>query len=596
MRRSFSLAPQCAMLMAGYLAAHAASAFAADIPAGLPPVRQDSAIQLLNERKDEQRQQQIEQAPAAVEAKVPTAAQGSLPLDTPVDQVPEQEPAFDIKQIELKGNTLLSDSVVGDLTQPFIGRRLGTQRINLLMRRITDQFVKRGYITTRVYLGEQNLASGKLVLNVVVGTIEAVTLNGQAFAPQPAPQATNGGLLTDAGTRWVFPDHPGQALNLTDLEQGVDQLNRLRRNQAEMQIQPGASAGGSVININNKPGDIFYYNVGLDNYGSDTTGIVRLKAGVEADNLIGLQESLSLSFIGTTESNALVASMAVPWGYNVFSYTLSRSEYQNLVGDTALVNGDSRGHTFGFNRILSRAQDGKTALDVTLSLWDSGRSINGLELTPQDLSVVRIALNRFEKFQWSGHSGYWSLEGGYSRGITTFGATRDADDLPTDYAHNQFNKFDANGSFSVALAQLGPAALAWRSSFSAQWAKVGLYSSQQIFAGGNDSVRGFSQDGISGDCGLWLRNEVSWANVPDQALGPVGMHLEPYVFLDGGHTRLLAGGLSQNIAGAGMGVRSQARWGSDVLTSELLVGRGLDQPASFGGKQTLVLASMSLNF
>ncbi|KPC52539.1 Hemolysin transporter protein ShlB precursor [Amantichitinum ursilacus] len=574
-------------------------AHAADAPspanAGLPPVQQDQAIQLLNERRDAARQQQIEQTPAVVEgAPAPAPAAGPA-LDTPVNDVPEKEPSFQIDHIEFKGSPLFSAADISQLTQPFLGQRLGANRINLLLRRATDLLVKRGLITSRVYLGEQNLASGTLALTVVAGTIEGFTLNGQPFRPTQAPEARNGGGLTDAGTAWAFPDHAGQVLNLTDLEQGVDQINRLRRNQAEMQIQPGASAGGSVVNLNNKPGDALYYNVGLDNYGSSATGIVRLKVGVEADNLIGLQEAINASYIGSTQSNALVASVAVPWGYNVFSYTLSLSEYQNLIGDTALVDGSSRGHTFGFNRVLARGPAGKTAFDATLALWNSDRAINDVDLTPQALTVLRVALNRFEKFQLGQFVGYWSLEAGYSRGLGALGATADAQDLPGDDAHNQFNKFDANGSFSSALINVAGAALGYRGSFSAQWAHTGLYSSQQIFAGGNDSVRGFAQDSISGDCGVWLRNEISVGNVPNVSLGGLSAHIEPYVFIDGGHTRLLAGNLSQNIAGGGIGLRGQAQWQGKALSTELLLGRGLDQPASFGPRQTLLLASLNLS-
>jgi site-specific recombinase XerD len=55
---------------------------------------------------------------------------------------------------------------------------------------------------------------------------------------------------------------------------------------------------------------------------------LRYRAGAEADNLIGLQESLSLSYVGTTDTNALVFSAAVPFGYQTLSYTTSVSEYQ----------------------------------------------------------------------------------------------------------------------------------------------------------------------------------------------------------------------------------------------------------------------------
>ncbi|WP_197368163.1 ShlB/FhaC/HecB family hemolysin secretion/activation protein, partial [Ralstonia solanacearum] len=182
-------------------------------------------------------------------------------------------------------------------------------------------------------------------------------------------------------------------LKLSDLEQGVDQINRLRRNQAEVQILPGQAPGGSVIALANQPGDRFRFSAGTDNYGSRATGTTRLRAGIDADNALGFQEAVSLSYIGTRDTNAAIVSAAVPFGYNTFSYTGSLSEYNSLIGDTALLYGRTFGHTFGWNRVIERDQAGRTAFDVTLTHRRSEREVNNLLFEPQSLSVLRVALS-----------------------------------------------------------------------------------------------------------------------------------------------------------------------------------------------------------
>jgi len=57
----------------------------------------------------------------------------------------------------------------------------------------------------------------------------------------------------------------------------------------------GEAPGDSIVAVTNHYGDRFYYDAGVDNYGSSQTGTLRYRAGVEADNLVGLQESLSLN-------------------------------------------------------------------------------------------------------------------------------------------------------------------------------------------------------------------------------------------------------------------------------------------------------------
>uniref|UniRef100_UPI0024A77877 ShlB/FhaC/HecB family hemolysin secretion/activation protein n=1 Tax=Ralstonia pseudosolanacearum TaxID=1310165 RepID=UPI0024A77877 len=110
--------------------------------------------------------------------------------------------------------------------------------------------------------------------------------------------------------------------------------------------------------------------------------------------------------------------------------------------------------------------------------------------------------------------------------------------------------------------------------------------------GGMGSVRGFREGLISGDRGLTLRNEVVWGNVPVLA----GVRIEPYVFLDGGQTQLVANQHWQYLAGTGVGVRLAANAGKHAFTSELLLGRALVQPAELGSKATVLLATLNYSY
>ncbi|NKA93512.1 ShlB/FhaC/HecB family hemolysin secretion/activation protein [Ralstonia solanacearum] len=567
----------------------AALLLAATAHAQTPPL-EDPAQRALRERQEAERRREATQP--APQIQVPP----SVPDTATVESVVESGTTFDIHRIELSGNTVLDAATVEQITQPFVNRALGTNRINLLLRRLTEAFVARGFVTTRAYLPPQNLKDGVLTVAVVPGKVESLQINGKTVKTsvpnQPtasSPQA--GGWVTDAGTVWSMPT-VGETLKLTDLEQGVDQINRLRRNQAEVQILPGQSPGGSVIALANQPGDRFRFNLGTDNYGSRATGITRLRAGIDADNALGFQEALSVSYIGTTDTNAAIASAAVPFGYNTFSYTGSISEYNNLIGDTALVYGRSQAHTFGWNRVIERDQAGRTAFDLTLTHRRSDREVNNLLLDPQNLSVLRFAINGLRKFTVGDQGSYATWETGLSRGMRTLDASRDAPDITREEAHSQFWKLDGNASTQLPLPSVGKTALAYRGQVQAQWSNVALFGSEQIFAGGMSTVRGFREGIISGDRGLTLRNEVVWANAPAVA----GVRIEPYVFLDGGQTQLVATQHWQYLAGTGVGVRLSTTLGKSAFTSELLVGRALVQPAELGSKPTVLLATLNWTY
>ncbi|MDO3615321.1 ShlB/FhaC/HecB family hemolysin secretion/activation protein [Ralstonia pseudosolanacearum] len=552
-----------------------------------PPL-EDPAQRALRERQEAERQREATQPAPQIQVAP------AVPEPSNVEAVVEDGTTFAIHRIELTGNTVLDVATVEQIKQPFLDRELGAKRINLLIRRLTEAFVQRGYVTTRAYLPPQNLKEGTLTIAVVPGKVESLQINGQTVRTSVPNQPTassvqSGGWLTDAGTVWSMPA-VGDTLKLTDLEQGVDQINRLRRNQAEVQILPGLSPGGSVIALTNQPGDRFRFNVGTDNYGSRATGITRLRAGIDADNALGFQEALSLSYIGTTDTNAAIASAAVPFGYNTFSYTGSISEYSNLIGDTALVYGRTFAHTFGWNRVIERDPAGRTAFDVTLTHRRTEREVNNLLLDPQYLTVLRVAINGLRKFAVNNQGAYATWEAGVSRGMRTLSASQDAPDITRDEAHSQFWKLDANASTQLPLPQVGNAALAYRGQVQAQWSNVALFGSEQIFAGGMSSVRGFREGLISGDRGLTLRNEVVWANAP--ALW--GVRIEPYAFLDGAQTQLVATQHWQYLAGSGVGVRLSSKLGKSALTSELLLGRALVQPSELGSKATVLLATLNL--
>ncbi len=428
---------------------------------------------------------------------------------------------------------------------------------------------------------------------MVAGRIAAFTLNGKPLRPRdperPWWRPDGGGGLTDAGTAWAFGARAGDELRLPDLEQGVEQINRLRRNQAEIQIMPGEAPGDSIVALANRPGDRLYYNVGVDNYGSTQTGKTRYRAGIEADNLIGLQESLSASFVGTRESNAIVLSAAVPYGYQTFSYTTSLSEYQQMIGDVALLTGRSFSQILGWNSVLSRSRSGRTSLDVTFAKTRTERSVNGMDLDPQNLSVLRVALNGLRRFvaQDQGAAATWDV--GVSQGLPWLGASHDAPDSGVTDAHSQFTRLDATATVQVALGALGGMRWGYRGTVRGQYSRVALFGNQQIFLGGMDSVRGFTEGGLSGDSGIYMRNEAAWQNVPAWH----DARIEPYVFVDAGKTHLVAQGGWPTLAGAGIGARAAWSFRKQVVTGEVLLGQALLQPAALGRRATVLLATLN---
>ncbi|MEG5681185.1 POTRA domain-containing protein, partial [Enterobacter asburiae] len=138
----------------------------------------------------------------------------SIPRPAPARTLPAAGtgPCFTIDTITLSGTTLISPKTRQTLVAPWQGRCLDMPKITELLARISDWYISRGYITSRAFLTEQDLSGGQLNIVVLEGRLEAIRLEGE----------------TPRMLKMAFPGRVGGILNLRDIEQGMEQINRLR--------------------------------------------------------------------------------------------------------------------------------------------------------------------------------------------------------------------------------------------------------------------------------------------------------------------------------------------------------------------------------
>lgn len=551
---------RCAILQGALLAAMLpTSPWAQTVP---PAALRDPSELRIREQQERERAPTLR--PQAVVA-APTRDDRFAPFPS---HLAAEGPAFRVSHIEVGGETLIGRDDVRRMVQIFEGHALAAVHIQALLDRLTRALVAAGFITSRAEVDAQNVAQGRLSVSVRAGRIEQIRYNGLDIDIHTA------GLLPSphAGLRLALPMRRGDVLWLPDIEQAVDQVNRLRRNKLEVQILPGAQPGGSIVALTNRPDGPRSYSASIDNQGAANTGRLRIQASMEQGDALGLMESFSLGLVTSTETNAVFSSISLPLGYYTLSAMRSWSEYQNLIGDTALVYGTSHSTSLALNRLLARSQSAKLAVDLSLTSRRSTREINNLTLTPQKQTVLRAGINRLSRFETEGGSGQWTLDAGVVRGLTGWGADRDAPDLPEGAARAQFTKLEGNASLALALARTWT----YRTRLAAQFARVPLYSSEQLFAGGVGTVRGFTESAAGGDRGLSWRNE--WAM---QVPAPLGgslwgqkFALEPYLFADGARLRTNADGHHASLLSAGTGLRFALGTG----TGEVIVGKPLHAP------------------
>ncbi|WP_181432444.1 ShlB/FhaC/HecB family hemolysin secretion/activation protein, partial [Pseudomonas aeruginosa] len=199
--------------------------------------------------------------------------------DKPADASGDDERCFEIRRIELEGAGHLGESARRQLLAPYQGRCLGVGQLNALLKAVTDHYLDRGYVTTRAYLPQQDLASGTLRIIVVEGRLEG--LDSSALA-SPRELAMS------------FPGRTGELLDLRELEQLVDQLSRLPSRQAQLELVPGSEVGGSRVRLKGERDKPWRVSATRNNDGDVSTGEQQMGLGLDWDSPLGLADQLNL--------------------------------------------------------------------------------------------------------------------------------------------------------------------------------------------------------------------------------------------------------------------------------------------------------------
>jgi hemolysin activation/secretion protein len=434
--------------------------------------------------------------------------------DLPGKEAKPQAPAtpadtrcFPIKDIELKGADSLSAADRTLLLKPYVGQCLGVSQLNELLKVITDYYIAKGRVTSRAYLPQQDLSGGHLQVLVVEGKLEAL-------------RSAEGSNVTDRELAMAFPGKVGEALNLREVEQLVDQLNRLPSKQAQMELTPGKEVGGSDVVVKNTAQKPWRASLSRNNDGQRSTGEQQWGAGLEWDSPLGLADQLvlrgghdAISDHQKTSKNTMLY-YNVPWGWWNFSYTYSESDYRALgYTDTFKFkqSGDNENHQLRAERVIHRDDVSKTSVNVGLAHLRTNNYINDahLETSSNRLSELQFGINHGRRIG----NAFVNVDLGVQNGIGAFDAQRD------DQHRDQYGHLTATPDYrkyTATVSYLQPFSL-WGESFSFTSLATGqrsedvLFSPQRISLGGSSSVRGFKDQQLSGDSGGYWRNEVRWA-------------------------------------------------------------------------------------
>ena len=423
-------------------------------------------------------------------------------IEEPSKKPQHLEKTFKFKEIILEGANLLDEEEKKELTKDFTNRILCLSEINDLLRKITNYYIEKGYVTARAYLVPQDLTSGILKIVILEGNIESIKIKH------------NGEVLE--GKCHVIPTDKNEVLNLRHLEQGIDQITRLKSYDAKIDLEPGEKDGGMYVVINTTQDRPFFINAFTDNYGLKSTGEKQFEVQGVYDDLLGLYDSWGVDYRRNLDldnfdlySKNLSFQGSVPVGYWTVRYFGSLFKYLSTVKgqfQSFHFSGNNQTHRGEIEHILHRNGKGKTGIAPFLAYKDFNNFVENvlLKVGSPRLSMAGARLFHVRRF-WEG---VLSSAFTYTQGMQLFGALKNKETAPKS-PKPQFSRYSVDLSYFKPF-KLSEEEFVFYTLTSAQYSPQNLFSSERISFGGAQTVRGYQDTNLSGNTGLYIRNDLAW--------------------------------------------------------------------------------------
>ncbi|WP_334821263.1 ShlB/FhaC/HecB family hemolysin secretion/activation protein [Nostoc sp.] len=371
---------------------------------------------------------------------------------------------------------------------------------------ITQLYICKGYITSGAIIpAEQELPPGGGVVKIqlVEGSLEGIKITGTRRLNRSYIRSR----LERANQKPLNRDRLLEALNL------IQQNPRIESLSAE--LSAGTRFGTNLLEVNVKEANTFHGQINLDNSRSPSVGSFQRSARLWEDNLFGIGDTISLFYANTDGSNEVNVSYTLPLTPQDTTLTFDYDHTSNNIiekpfNQLDIVSNSDR-YQLTLRHPFIQTPTKELAIGLTLSQQRSqtflgfkdseGKDIGGFPLSPGADNQGRTRITTLRFFQeWTqrGNRSVLALRSQFSFGLPIFDAT--INDLGNDVApDSEFFAWRGQGQWVRSLAP--DTFLVLRGDI--QLADRRLVSLEQFGVGGIFSVRGYRQDQLLADNGVF---------------------------------------------------------------------------------------------
>ena len=411
-----------------------------------------------------------------------------------------------VKQYRISGNRIYSEEELLPTLKEFYNKELDFEGLTDATNAVRAYYRSRGYFLAQAYLPAQQIRDGVVEIAILEGRLGNVELK---------PDANS--RLRPEFARGILDEHlkEGDPITETGLERPLLLLSDLPNVVVSSEIGPSTKSIGAAdlrVNIKESGGIISGY-ADIDNAGNRFTGEMRTGVSLNANNLSGYGDQLSVRATLTNERMSFVrAAATLPVGFNGTRAGISYAQFNySLERDFASLKAHGEGEVLTFyalhpfirtrnaNLIGQISYENKLLKDrIDTSSTIEDRKINTIKLGLVGDFRDRIfggALNSFSTTYTDG-----TLElGPTALQIQDQGATG----LRTQ---GKFSKFN----FDFRRLQLINENTNMLVALSGQLTSKNLASAEKMSLGGANAVRGYPTGQGIGDQGFLFTTELRY--------------------------------------------------------------------------------------
>lgn len=434
---------------------------------------------------------------------------------------PEDEAiSITVKNITITGSTIFQPKDFQPIIEPLEGKQSSLAELKSVADRITQLYLKDGYITSRAVVVSDSLDDGNIKIEVIEGRVERIRVVGADRLVKYVRSRVNLGADTPLNT--------GKLEELLRLLR-IDPLIK----NIEAKISAGKGIGQSTIVVRVEAAKSLGLKFGIDNYSPPSIGSERLKLELAYQNLTGLGDTLSAAYRPSIEAFGDTYSLDFDYkvpinarnGTIAAGIDIDRNEVINDFAEDLDINGETERYTLSYRQPFIRSTRQELALSLGFDYQD-GQTFLFQEGFPfgqgpdEDDGVSRTSVLRFgQDYVLRQPSGAWAFSSSLNAGLGIFGATDNEDPVP-------------DGQFFSWLGQVQRLQVLNDDNFliiqgEFQLTPDSLLASQQFVIGGGQSIRGYRQNVRSGDNGFRFSIEDRWTLIQDR-IGQPQLTVAPF--------------------------------------------------------------------